>query len=119
MASGFCGRRDIAPAYPGVVVTARSAWLREHEASARAYLRALRGANEWACANPADATAALIHGRYSASAAERLVRDSVPGLAVSEAGWDEVVALRSECGLMPAEPPLASRTIVSSYLEDS
>jgi len=102
---------DIAPAYPGVVVGARAAWMRENEAAVRAYMRALLEANEWAPKNAGAAVAALIAARYSEAAARRLVRDVVPGLEPSIAGWTEVVALRRECGLLPKPEPRAEDVI--------
>ena len=96
---------DIAPAYPGVVVAARAAWLRDNEDTALAYLRALTEANRWASANPAEAATALVAARYGEAAAERLVREAGLGLEVSPAGWDEVVGLRRECGLLPVPEP--------------
>jgi ABC-type nitrate/sulfonate/bicarbonate transport system substrate-binding protein len=96
---------DIAPAYPGVVVAARAAWLRDNEDAALRYLRALLEANQWATGHPAEAAAALAAVRYTEGAAQRLVREAPPGLEVSQAGWDEVVELRRECGLLPAPEP--------------
>jgi ABC-type nitrate/sulfonate/bicarbonate transport system substrate-binding protein len=102
---------DIAPAYPGVVVAARAAWLRDNEDAALRYLRALVEANAWATDNPAEAVAALVAARYAEAAAQRLVREAQPGLKVSQAGWDEVVGLRRECGLLPAPEPSAAEVI--------
>ena len=102
---------DIAPAYPGVVVAARAAWLSENADAARRYARALLEANAWAPGNPAAAAAALVASRYSEPAAKRLVRDAVPDLEPSLAGWDEVVALRRECGLLPDPEPRAAEII--------
>jgi ABC-type nitrate/sulfonate/bicarbonate transport system substrate-binding protein len=107
---------DLAPAYPGVVVTARAAWLRDNEETAVSYLRALREANAWASANPDAAVAALVAARYSEPAAQRLVRDVVPGLAVSKAGWDEVIALRRECGLLPDPAPMVADIVNRALL---
>jgi ABC-type nitrate/sulfonate/bicarbonate transport system substrate-binding protein len=111
--------KDIAPDYPGVVVAARAAWLREQPDSAARYLRALRSANEWAgrAENAEAAQAALVAARYSAPAAERLVREAVPGLRPSLAGWNETVALRRECGLLPQPAPVADKVINSALLE--
>jgi NitT/TauT family transport system substrate-binding protein len=102
---------DVAPAYPGVVVGARAAWLRENEDTARAYVRALVEANNWAPENPDAAVVALIAARYSESAARRLVGDVVEKLEPSLAGWNEVVALRRECGLLPKPEPRAEDVI--------
>jgi ABC-type nitrate/sulfonate/bicarbonate transport system substrate-binding protein len=107
---------DIAPAYPGVVVAARAAWLRDNAEAAVAYLRALKEANRWATANPADAVAALVAARYAETAAQRLVREAEQGLDVSAAGWDEVVGLRRECGLLPAPEPTATEVINRALL---
>ena len=35
------------------------------------------------------------------------MREAQPGLEVSQAGWDEVVELRRECGLLPVPEPNA------------
>jgi ABC-type nitrate/sulfonate/bicarbonate transport system substrate-binding protein len=98
---------ELAPAYPGVVATARGAWTVANRASALAYLGALQRANEWAM-NPskhADATAALVGARYSPDAAARLVQNAVPGLEPSRPGWDETIGLRRDVGLLHNEPP--------------
>ena len=110
---------EIAPAYPGVVVAARAGWLRDDPDAATRYLRALLQANEWASepANGDAAIAALTAARYSEKAAARLVHDIVPGLVPARAGWDEVVALRRECGLMPTPEPRAEDIIDTSLLE--
>jgi ABC-type nitrate/sulfonate/bicarbonate transport system substrate-binding protein len=99
---------DIAPAYPGVVVTARAAWLRDNEDVAVRYLRALREANRWGPANPADAVVVLVQARYSEPAAQRLVRDALRDLSIAQTGWDEVIALRRECGLLQHPEPQAA-----------
>jgi ABC-type nitrate/sulfonate/bicarbonate transport system substrate-binding protein len=111
--------KDIAPDYPGVVVAARAAWLHEQPESAARYLRSLLDANEWAerRENADAAKAALMAARYAAPAAERLVRDAVPGLRPSLAGWTETLALRRECGLLPNPAPAAERVIDSALLE--
>ena len=104
---------EIAPAYPGVVVAARADWLDANGEVVAQYLRALLAANAWA-ADPVNrdaAVAALVAARYSDSAAERLVRDVVPGLAPAREGWDEVVALRRECGLLRGPEPCADDVI--------
>lgn len=109
--------KDIAPAYPGVVACARASWLERNQDAALRYLLALLTANDWAH-NNADAAAArqaLVEARYSETAAERLVRECVPGLAPSRAGWEEVIALRRECGLLPAPEPAAA-TVVNARL---
>ncbi|MEO8132841.1 MAG: ABC transporter substrate-binding protein [Betaproteobacteria bacterium] len=107
---------DIAPAYPGVVVTARAAWLRDNEDAAVRYLRALSEANRWSREDPHAAAAALVQARYAEPAAARLVRDAVPDLTVSQAGWDEVVALRRECGLLPDPEPRSERVVNRTLL---
>ena len=107
---------DVAPAYPGVVVAARAAWLRDNEDTALAYLRALVEANRWATVNAAEAATALVAARYGEAAAERLVREAGLGLEVSPAGWDEVVGLRRECGLLPAPEPTAAAVINRALL---
>jgi ABC-type nitrate/sulfonate/bicarbonate transport system substrate-binding protein len=107
---------DIAPAYPGVVVAARAAWLRDNEEVALRYLRALLEANRWATDHPAEAAEALVAARYAEPAAQRLVREAQPGLEVSQAGWDEVIALRRECGLLPAPEPNAAEVINRALL---
>jgi hypothetical protein len=45
------------------------------------------------------------------------VREIVLGLRPSRAGWDEVVALRRECGLLPDPAPDAGRIIDTNLLE--
>ncbi len=109
---------EIAPHYPGVVAAVRAQWLRENEAAARAYVDALRDANEWAARpeNNAAARAALVAARYSEEAAERLARDRVPGLQPSRQGWDEVVALRRECGLLPSPAPRWDDVVDARFL---
>ena len=111
--------KEIAPDYPGVVVAARRAWLREQPDSAARYLRALLDANEWAGRpeNAEAAKAALVAARYAEPAAARLVREAVPGLRPSRAGWDEVIALRRECGLLPSPAPSAQDVINTALLE--
>jgi ABC-type nitrate/sulfonate/bicarbonate transport system substrate-binding protein len=110
--------KDIAPAYPGVVVAARAAWLKEQPDTATRYLRALLQANDWAGRpeNAAAAKAALVAARYSEPAAERLVREIVPHLQPAADGWDEVVELRRECGLLPSPAPTAQAVINAAVL---
>jgi ABC-type nitrate/sulfonate/bicarbonate transport system substrate-binding protein len=107
---------DIAPHYPGVVVTARRDWVAGHADAVGRYLAALVEANAWALGAPDEAVAALVEARYAEPAAHRLVRDAVPGLRVSRDGWDEVVGLRRECGLMPSPEPRAESVIDESHL---
>lgn len=97
---------DIAPQYPGVVIAARRAFLRERPEAARRYLSALVHANAWAARseNSDAAQTALTAARYSSKSAAILVRDIVPGLQPSNEGWEETVNLRRECGLMPKGP---------------
>jgi ABC-type nitrate/sulfonate/bicarbonate transport system substrate-binding protein len=111
--------KDIAPSYPGVVVTARAAWLADNGDVMARYLRALVQANAWAgqAGNAAAARAALVASRYSEPAAERLVRDIVAGLRPSREGWDEVIALRRECGLLPSPEPTAEEVINTAVLD--
>ena len=108
--------KDIAPAYPGVVACARASWLEQNQDAALRYLRALFIANDWAHNNAAAASQALVEARYSETAAGRLVRECVPGLAPSLAGWEEVIALRRECGLLPAPEPAAGTVIDARLL---
>jgi ABC-type nitrate/sulfonate/bicarbonate transport system substrate-binding protein len=110
--------QEIAPAYPGVVVAARAEWLAGNEDAALAYLRALLDANGWAAipANADAAVAALVTARYSDAAARRLVRHVVPGLRPDRAGWDEVVALRREHGLLAQPEPAAADVVASDLL---
>jgi ABC-type nitrate/sulfonate/bicarbonate transport system substrate-binding protein len=107
---------DIAPAYPGVVVAARAAWLAENGDAMLRYLRALVEANRWAGERPQEAAAALTRARYADHAAQRLVRGAVPGLEVAQSGWDEVVALRRESGLMPNPEPKAAEIVNRALL---
>jgi ABC-type nitrate/sulfonate/bicarbonate transport system substrate-binding protein len=109
---------EIAPHYPGVVAAARADWLAANEAVAAAYVRALKAANEWAARpeNHATARAALVAARYSEDTAERLVRELVPGLAPSRTGWEEVVTLRRECGLLPSPAPRWDDVVDARFL---
>lgn len=109
---------EIAPAYPGVIVAARADWLRDNAEAAIRYLGALLAANAWAARPPNEdaAGAALVAARYSDEAARRLVRDVVPGLAPARDGWDEVVALRRECGLLQEPEPSAQEVIDDDLL---
>jgi len=107
--------KDIAPAYPGVVACARASWLEQDPGAALHYLRALFIANDWAQNNAAAARQALVEARYSQEAADRLVRECVPGLAPSLAGWEEVIALRRECGLLLSPEPAAG-TVINARL---
>jgi ABC-type nitrate/sulfonate/bicarbonate transport system substrate-binding protein len=111
--------KEIAPHYPGVVVAARRSWLRENEAAARAYLGGLLAANRWAAEpeNHAAARVALGEAGYAEVAAERLLREIVPDLMPAREGWDEVVALRRECGLLPQPEPTADAVIDTRLLE--
>ena len=102
---------DIASDYPGVVVGARAAWLRENADSAHRYVQALTEANTWGAQHPAAATAALVAAHYSEAAAQRLTASTVPALQPSRAGWNEVIALRRECGLLPDPAPRAEDII--------
>jgi ABC-type nitrate/sulfonate/bicarbonate transport system substrate-binding protein len=98
---------EIAPAYPGVVVAVRADWLRANGDAAARYVGALVAANRWA-ANPVHrdaAIAALVEGRYAEPAARRLVDASVPGLMPARDGFDDVIALRRECGLLAHPEP--------------
>ena len=98
---------DVVPAYPGVVAAAPARWLQANEVGALGYLQALSDANAWAMApeNAEAAGAVLLAAGYSEAAASRLVRNAVPGLEVAMAGWEETVALRRECGLLPEPEP--------------
>lgn len=110
--------QQIAPAYPGVVVAARAGWLRSNADAALAYLRALLDANAWAAkpANRDAAVSALVEARYSEATAQRLVQTIVPGLVPAGDGWDEVVALRRECGLLPAPEPRVADVVDETVL---
>jgi len=109
---------EIAPAYPGVVVAARADWLCDHRDAASRYVHALLGASAWAATreNQDAAAAALVAARYSENAARRLVRDIVTGLVPARDGWNEVVALRRECGLLKSPEPRAEDVIDESML---
>lgn len=98
---------EIAPAYPGVVAAARVQWLADNEDAALRYLAALLEANRWAATagNQDAAVAALIAARYSVRAATRLVHDAVPELRASPSGFEVVVALRREAGLLALPAP--------------
>lgn len=104
---------DIAPAYPGQVIGARAEWIARNGDALRAYLRALVAANRWATrpANREAAEQALVDANYAPPAAARMVSQAVPDLRVSLEGWNEVAALRRECGLMPAPEPTAATII--------
>ena len=106
---------EVAPAYPGVVAAARAAWLGANEDAAVRYLGALLEANAWGtdAANAHAAVAALVAAGYTEAAGTRLVRDAVAGLEPSRPGWDEVVSLRRECGLLPSPEPEAGKVIDS------
>jgi ABC-type nitrate/sulfonate/bicarbonate transport system substrate-binding protein len=107
--------KDIAPAYPGVVVTARRRWIEENAEAATRYLQALVLANRWAGRpeNEAEAREVLRGARYSEEAAARLVRDRVPDLEPSREGWNETVALRRECAVLP-DPEPAEATVINT-----
>ena len=107
----------IAPDYPGVVATAKRDWLLANEDTARRYLHALDEANQWGgeAANAVAAASALVDAGYAAPAARRLAANVVAGLDVSPQGWDETVALRRECGLLPQPVPQA-RSVINVVL---
>ena len=44
------------------------------------------------------------------------MRETQSCLEVSQAGWDEVVALRRECGLLPAPEPNPAEVINRALL---
>jgi ABC-type nitrate/sulfonate/bicarbonate transport system substrate-binding protein len=106
----------LAPAYPGVVVVARRAWMAAAPDAVRAHLHRLSRANDWARApaHRAAAIAALVGARYTPEAAAALVDTAVPDLRPSQAGWDETVALRTEAGFAPT--PSAEAMIDSRFL---
>jgi len=110
VAAGFTrlwSSEAIAPAYPGVVVAARADWLSANGDAVARYVGALAAANRWAAgpANHDAAVVALAAARYAEAAARRLVRDVVPGLAPARDGFDDVIALRRECGLLAQPEP--------------
>jgi hypothetical protein len=76
-------------------------------------LRALLAAGAWAAdAGHRDAAiAALVAARYSDRAAERLVRDPLPGRVPGRSGVDEVIALRRASGLLESREPRADDII--------
>ena len=124
LAAGFrklWSGEDIAPAYPGVVVAARSQWVAQNREAATRYVKALLAVNAWASdpANHDEAVRALVAARYSEVGARRLVRDAVKGLVPARAGWDEVLALRRECGLLESPEPRAVDVIDESVLKDA
>jgi len=98
---------EIVPAYPGVVAAARADWLDANGDAVARYVGALAAANRWAAgsANADAAVAALVAARYAEPAARRLARDIVPGLAPARDGFDDVIALRRECGLLAQPEP--------------
>jgi ABC-type nitrate/sulfonate/bicarbonate transport system substrate-binding protein len=112
---------EVAPDYPGVVVAVRTAFLADNPDAMRRYLAALRAANDWAgsAENAAEARRTLLAAGYSEAAADRLVGESVPGLEPSLAGWDETVALRRECGLLPDPAPDAATVIDTRLLQEA
>lgn len=98
---------DLAPAYPGVVATARTTWIEANRPAARSYVRALADACTWA-RDPSSRRAAieaLVASRYAESAAARLVDTAMPDLAPLRDGWKETVALRREAGLLDGVAP--------------
>lgn len=105
--------KDVAPAYPGVVVAARRRWVEENAEAATWYLRALLRADRWAGRpeNEAEAIEALRQARYSDEAAARLVRERVTDLEPSREGWEETVSLRRECALLPDPEPTEAAII--------
>jgi ABC-type nitrate/sulfonate/bicarbonate transport system substrate-binding protein len=109
----------IAPRYPGVVLAAGADWVAANDAAALAYVRALLEANRWAAlpANADAAVAALVAARYSEDAARQLVARTVPDLQLDPQGWDEVVALRAENGLLAQPAPDPARVIEKSLLD--
>ena len=124
LAAGFSklwSGEDIAPAYPGVIVAARSQWLEQEREAATRYVRALLAANAWArdAAHHDEAVRALVAARYSEGGARRLVRDIVEGLAPARDGWEEVLALRRECGLLKAPEPRAADVVDESLLQSA
>jgi ABC-type nitrate/sulfonate/bicarbonate transport system substrate-binding protein len=98
---------ELAPEYPGVVAGSPATWLATHRDAATAWVAALREASAWGTdpANREAAIAALVASRHTPEGAARLVRDAVPRLAPSRAGWDETIALRREAGLLPDGVP--------------
>ena len=108
---------DVAPDYPGVVVCARAAWMKQEAEALMRYLRALIAANRWAAtpAHHAEAGSALVAAGFADAAAERLVRDAVPDLEPSVEGWEDVVLLRRECGLLPRPEPTAEAVINGGF----
>jgi ABC-type nitrate/sulfonate/bicarbonate transport system substrate-binding protein len=97
---------DQAPAYPGVVATARRTWIESNRPVALAYLRALAGARDRATApeSRSAALAALVAAGYAEAGAARLLAAAMPDLVPRREGWDESVALRREAGLLDGEP---------------
>ncbi|TFL14133.1 hypothetical protein CSC67_08220 [Pusillimonas caeni] len=98
---------DIAPHYPGQVVVARREWVASNRDLVRRYVSALLMANRWALSSDNEnlAVSALVKAGYSMIEAQRRIEFAVSDLAVSTDGWNEVLALRRECGLMPLREP--------------
>lgn len=112
---------DLAPTYPGVVAAAPARWIEANRPTALAYVRALGRANAWA-ADPVhrdDAVAALVRSRYSETAAQSLVESRMPRLEPSRAGWEEVVALRRESGLLDGVAPAFESVIDLDLLREA
>ena len=99
---------ELAPAYPGVVATARGAWTDCQSSvgtrlSGRAAARQRVGDEPGATMRPRPLR--LSAPGYSPDAAARLVQNAVPGLQPSRPGWDETIGLRRDVGLLHDEPP--------------
>ena len=112
---------DVAPAYPGVVATARKAWLESNRPAALAYLRALGAARRWATdpARREAAVGALVASGYAVPAAERLLDAAMPGLEPSRDGWDETVALRREARLLEGAAPSFDDIVAAELLKEA
>jgi ABC-type nitrate/sulfonate/bicarbonate transport system substrate-binding protein len=111
----------IAPNYPGVVVAGRRSWLNANEHAVRGYLGALEDANSWASKmeNAKEAVGALMASRYSEVAAKNLVARILPDLRPSLPGWQEVVSLRREAGMLPSPAPKAEDIMETKWLKNA
>jgi len=98
---------EVAPHYPGQVVVARRRWATENREIVVKYLQALLAATRWALLleNRESAKQVLLSAGYSEAEAMRKFQLASPELEVLSQGWEEVVNLRKESGLLPQPKP--------------